>query len=47
MVDKKRVVKKVKGDVVEKGEGDETVEWKKTEETVIVKEEDVLAEDVK
>ncbi len=45
VVDKKKVVKKVKGDVAVKGEGDETVEWKKTEETVIVKEEDVLAED--
>ena len=47
VVDKKKVVKKVKGDVAVKGEGGETVELKKTEESVIVKEEDVLAEDVK
>ncbi len=50
VVDKKKSVKKVKGGVAvkgEEGEGDETVEWKKSEETVIVKEEDVLAEDVK
>ena len=47
MVDKKKVVKKVKGGVAVKREGDETVEWTKTEETVVVKEEDVLAKDIK
>ncbi|KAF6240341.1 hypothetical protein HO173_001952 [Letharia columbiana] len=47
VVDKKKVIKKVKGEVAAKGEGSETVEVKQTEESVVVKEEDVLAEDVK
>ncbi len=46
VLDKKKVMKKVKGVVAVKGEGGETVE-EKMEEKVIVKEEDVMAQDVK
>ena len=44
VVEKKKVVRKVKRDVAVKGEGNEIVEG--TEESVVVKEEAVLAEDV-
>ena len=47
VVDKKKVIKKVKGDVAVKGEGSEAVEGIKTEEIVVVKEDDVLAEDIR
>lgn len=46
VVDKKTVTKKVRRVVVVKGEGSDTVEEKQAEESVVVKEEDVLAEDV-
>lgn len=42
MIEKKKLVRKVKREV--KGEGSETVE--RTEESMVVKEEAVLAEDV-
>ena len=46
VVDRKSVIEKVKTEVAIMGKGDETVEGTKTEESVTVKEEDVLAEDV-
>lgn len=47
VVDKKKTVKKVKREMAIKGEEKETVERKVNEESVVVKEENVLAEDVK
>ena len=47
VVDKKKVIKKVKGDVAVKGEGSEAVEGIKTEEIMVVREDDVLAEDIR
>ena len=44
---KKKAVKKMKGVVAVKEEGDETVKEERIEEGVVVREEDVLAEDVK